>query len=107
MNGTEASSTRSAIAMWPDETTYSNQRLRVSLELVDEVTSGILNPDIDAWLEWIRNVPTDARGIHIGLKTSENLDDCDSASDSLSMPLKSMGAVTASWDQKELKNLLP
>jgi hypothetical protein len=82
MEGTEVSFTRSTITTWPEHRTYSSLRLGVSLELIDEVTRGNLNPDTDAWLEWIRSVPKDARGINIDLRTRQGLTDSDSASDS-------------------------
>lgn len=78
---TKASMAGSADSAWP---TATRLWLRVSLELVDDLTNGISQPDTESWMEWIRSVPADAQAIHVGVKRLNNLDDCDSASDSIS-----------------------
>lgn len=49
-----------------------NPELMISVALADELAIGRRSPDSNAWLEWLRNAPPDAKEIQISLKENSS-----------------------------------
>lgn len=66
---------------FPNHFKYQSPELMISVTLADEVAIGRRSPDSNAWLEWIRNAPPDAKEIQISLRenSSGRRDDEDSS----------------------------
>lgn len=53
---------------WQENQSISGSEFIMTVTLSDEVASGRQEPDTNAWLEWLRSAPLEAREIEIGLK---------------------------------------
>jgi hypothetical protein len=61
------------LASLPNYFKEPNPELMISVTLTDDLAIGRRSPDSNAWLEWLRNAPPDAKEIQIGLKKDNSV----------------------------------